>query len=87
MKQQEKGCLVKRKDHYGFQTHKNDINTRVATRKSNHFTALQPTEASLSEAGSSEFKVVSYCVPKILSSRSQIVFQTDIFRKLTRCPF
>ena len=35
----KEACLVKRKDHYGFQIHKNDINTRVATRKSNHFTA------------------------------------------------
>ena len=34
----KEACLVKRKDHYGFQIHKNDINTRVATRKSNHFT-------------------------------------------------
>ena len=36
----KEACLVKpRKDHYGFQIHKNDINTRVETRKSNHFTA------------------------------------------------
>ena len=45
----KEACLVKRKDHYGFQIHKNDINTRVATRKLNHFTAVHPTKASLIE--------------------------------------
>ena len=52
----KEACLVKpRKDHYGLQIHKNDINTRVETRKSNHFTAyiqqervwVKPVAASL----------------------------------------
>ena len=34
----KEACLAKQKDHYGFQIHKNDINTRVEMRKSNRFT-------------------------------------------------
>ena len=34
----KEACLAKQKDHYGFQIRKNDINTRVEMRKSNHFT-------------------------------------------------
>ena len=65
MKQQKKACLVtvcKQNDHYGFQItdKKNWYKYRRGNAKVKSFQGIHPTAANLSEAGSSELKVVSY---------------------------